>query len=75
MVREMNGESVRKRITKETHKELEELEDPLVSEDVEGVPCQRVDHRQSVDLILQQRRHGVIQTETGKEKGEIKILL
>lgn len=38
-----------------THKKLQELENSLVCEDVKGVSCQGVDHRQPVDLILQQR--------------------
>lgn len=49
-----------------THKELEELEDPLVCQDVESVSCQRVDDRKSVDLVLEQRRHGVIQAAAGQ---------
>lgn len=49
-----------------THKELQELQDPLMRQDVESVSCQRVDDRKSVDLVLQQRRHGVIQAATGQ---------
>lgn len=43
-----------------THKKFEELEDPLVGEDVERVSCQRVYHRQPVDLVLDQRRYSII---------------
>lgn len=37
-----------------THKKLQKLENSLVRENVEGVPRQGVDHRQPVDLVLQQ---------------------
>lgn len=44
-----------RREAKGTHKKLQELENPLVCEDIERVPRQGVDYRQSVDLVLQQR--------------------
>lgn len=45
------------------YKDVEELEDAFVSEDVEDVPWRRVDDRQPVDLILQQGVDGFKQTE------------
>lgn len=48
--------------TRESYKKLQELENPLVCQDVECVSRQRVDYRQSVDLVPQQRRHCVVQT-------------
>lgn len=43
-----------RRVTSEVHtyKEFEELEDPLVSKDIQRVPCQRIDYWQPVDLVL-----------------------
>ena len=35
------------------YKDVEELEDPFMSENVEDVPRDRVDDRQPMDLILQ----------------------
>lgn len=49
----LNVELVRREY-KRTYKKLQELENPLVCENVKCVPCQWVDHRQSVDFILQQ---------------------
>lgn len=49
-----------------TDKELQKLQDPLVCQDVQSVSCQRVNDRKSVDLVLQQRRHGVVQAVTGQ---------
>lgn len=45
---------------------MQELEDALVSQDVEDVPRRRVDDRQPVNLILQQGVDGVKQTEGTK---------
>lgn len=39
-----------------------------MSEDVECIPCKRINNRQSVDLVLQQRRHGIIQTRGESER-------
>lgn len=52
------------RDAKWTHKKLQKLENPLVCENVKCVPRQGVNHRQSVDLILQQRWYSIIQTGT-----------
>lgn len=38
----------------EPHKELQEFEDPLVSQDVESVPADWIDDWKTVDLILYQ---------------------
>ena len=43
-----------------THKKFEELEDPLVCENVERVPSQRVYYRQPVDFVLDQRCYSII---------------
>lgn len=56
-----------------TYKKLQELQNPLVSENVKRVPCQRVDHRKSVDLILQQRRHRIVQTATGRRDNDVTL--
>jgi hypothetical protein len=61
--RESNSERLR---GGNTHKQLEELEDPLVCEDVEGITADRVDDGQPVDLILDQRIHSVV--DTGRER-------
>lgn len=45
------------------YKDVEELEDPFMSEDVEDVPRDWVDDRQPMDLILQQGVDGIKQTE------------
>lgn len=50
----------------ETHKELQELEDPLVSQDVESVPADRIDDWKAMDLILYQRVHGFEYTKRQK---------
>lgn len=42
----------------QAHEELQELEDPLVSQDVESVPADGVDDRKTVDLVLDQRVDG-----------------
>jgi len=49
-----------------SHEDVQELEDALVSQDVEDVPRRRVDDRQPVNLILQQGVDGVKQTEGTK---------
>lgn len=46
---------VMKDVKKGAYKKLQELEDPLVCENIERVSSQRVNYRQSVDLVLQQR--------------------
>lgn len=35
-----------------THKQLQELEDPLVCEDVKCIPCDRVNDRQTVNFVF-----------------------
>ena len=44
-----------------THKELEELENPLVREDVKCIPCDRVDDRQPVNFVFDEGVHCVKQ--------------
>ena len=51
------------------HEDVQELEDPLVGEDVEDVPRLRVEDGQSVDLVLQQEVDGVVQTAGQAEEG------
>lgn len=46
-----------------SYKDVEELEDAFMSEDVEDVPRDGVDDRQPMDLILQQGVDGIKQTE------------
>lgn len=47
-----------------THKQLEELEDPLVCEDVKCVSCDWVNDRQAVNFVFDERVHGVKQAAT-----------
>lgn len=47
----------------QTYKELQELEYPLVRQDVEGVSADRVDDRKSMDFVLYQRIDGFKYTE------------
>lgn len=47
---------------REAHKDVEELEDALVCEDVQHVSRRRVDDRQPMDLVLQQGVDGIKQT-------------
>lgn len=49
-----------------SYKDVEELEDSFMSEDVEDVPRDGVDDRQPMDLILQQGVDGIKQTEKTK---------
>lgn len=42
-----------------THKELEELEDPLVSENIKCIPCNGVDDRQPVNFVFDESVDGV----------------
>lgn len=42
-----------------SHKDMQELEDAFVGEDVQDVARLWVDHRQPMDLILQQRIDGI----------------
>lgn len=35
-----------------THKKLEELEDPLVCENIKCIPCDRVNDRQAVNFVF-----------------------
>jgi len=47
-----------------------------VCEDIERVPGQGVDDRQSVDLILQQRRYCIVQTVTESfRKDQVNVIL
>lgn len=45
-----------------TYKKLQKLKNPLVRENIQRVPSQGVNYRQSVDLVLQQRWNCIIQT-------------
>lgn len=47
-----------------THKQLEELEDPLVCEDVKCVSCDWVNDRQAVNFVFDERVNGVKQAAT-----------
>lgn len=52
----------------QTHKELQELEDPLVGEDVESVAADGVDDGKTMDLILDQRVDGFKDAERTPQK-------
>lgn len=47
-----------------THKQLEELEDPLVSEDVKCVSCDWINDRQAVNFVFDERVHSIKQAAT-----------
>lgn len=40
-----------------THKKLEELEDPLVCENIKCIPCDRVNDRQAVNFVFDEGVH------------------
>lgn len=54
-----------------THKQLEELEDALVGQDVQRVPRVRIDDRQAVDLVPDQGGDCIIQAGSHKFGGSI----
>lgn len=47
-----------------THKQLEELEDPLVCEDVKCVSCDWINDRQAVDFVFDECVHSIKQAAT-----------
>lgn len=47
-----------------THKQLEELEDPLVCEDVKCVSCDWINDRQAVNFVFDERVHSIKQAAT-----------
>lgn len=57
-----------------SYKDVEELEDSFMSEDVEDVPRDGVDDRQPMDLILQQGVDGIKQTEKTRLVIEVRAL-
>lgn len=44
-----------------THKKLEELEDPLVCENIKCIPRDGVDDRQAVNFVFDEREHCIEQ--------------
>lgn len=47
-----------------THKQLEELEDPLVCEDVKCISCDWINDRQAVNFVFDERVHSIKQAAT-----------
>lgn len=60
-----------------THKQLEELEDPLVCEDVKCVSCDWINDRQAVNFVFDERVHSIkhAATQHTQLKAAQKILL
>ena len=52
------------------YEDVQELEDPLVGEDVKDVPRLGVEDGQSVDLMFQQEVDGVVQTAWWRRVGQ-----
>ena len=50
------------RLQATTHVEVEEAQDPLVGEDVDGVAGETVDDGQPVHVVVDEFLHGVVQT-------------
>lgn len=63
-----NPKIINKVLISSAYKQLQELEDPLVCEDVEDVPWDRVDNGQPVDLIFDEGVNRVKYTAKNKIK-------
>lgn len=44
-----------------TYKQLQEFQNPLVSEDVKGIACHRVNDGKSMDFVFDERVHSIKQ--------------